>query len=185
MIKINLGCGMDYHEGWVNVDFNKEIKADVYADFTKKLPFKDDYADLVLLDNVLEHIEPDKYFFFLEELHRICKNGAIIQVYVPHCSGMYALGHPTHYKYFGIGSFDSMRPGKLFNGERYTSARFILKQEKLLFFHHNLVNFPLVSKIPINWLFNFSKVWQQLAEKFQIFGFDEIYYRLEVYKPQL
>ena len=182
MIRINLGCGNDYKKGWVNVDFNKEVKADVYVDFTKKLPFKENYADLVLLDNVLEHIEPEKYFFFLEELHRICKKGAIIHIYVPHYSGMYAFKHPTHYKYFGIGSFDTMRPEKCFSGERYTSVRFILKREKLLFFHHNLINFPLVSKLPINWLFNFGRVWQQLIEKFQIFGFDEIYYELVVVK---
>jgi len=182
MIKINLGCGNDYKEGWVNVDFNKEVKSDICADFTKKLPFKDDYADMVLLDNVLEHIKSDKYLFFLEELHRICKKGAKIHIYVPHYSGMYALKHPTHYSYFGIGSFDTMRPEECFSGERYTKARFKLKRERLLFFHHNLISFGLLSKLPINWLFNFSRLWQQIMERFQVFGFDEIYYQLEVYK---
>lgn len=63
-IKINLGCGKDYREGWINVDFNKEVKADIYADFTSKLPLKNNYADLVLLDNILEHIPQNKFFFF-------------------------------------------------------------------------------------------------------------------------
>ena len=45
---------------------------------SEKLPFKNNYADVVLLDNVIEHIEPDGYLSFLEELHRICKRGAII-----------------------------------------------------------------------------------------------------------
>lgn len=184
MIKINLGCGKNYRTGWVNVDINGEVKADVYTNFTKKLPFKDNYADFVLLDNVLEHIPPEKYFIFLKELHRICKRKAVIEIYVPHYSGMYAFKHPTHYKYFGVGSFDTMRPKEGFNGERYTPARFILKKEELLFFHHNLVNFPVLSKMPINWLFNFGRIWQQFCEKFCIFGFDEIHYRLEVYKAE-
>jgi len=181
-IKINLGCGNDYKRGWINADFNKEVKADVYADLTRRLPFKDNYADIILLDNVLEHIPQDKFFFFIEELHRICKNNAIMHIFVPHFSGIYALKHPTHYKCFGIGTFDVMLPEKSFNGERYTKARFKLNQERLLFFHHNLVNFKLLSKLPINWMFNFSRAWQLIMERFQFFGFDEIYFELKAVK---
>lgn len=182
MIKINLGCGKDYKRGWINVDFNKEIKADVYCNFTKKLPFKNNYADFVLLDNVIEHIPADSYLSFLEELHRICKPGAEIMIYVPHYSGMYAFKHPTHYNYFGIGSFDTFKPESVFSGERYSKVRFNIKEERLLFFHHNLVQNPWLSKLPINFLFNLSRVWQQIMERFQFFGFDEISYRLEVCK---
>ena len=103
MIKINLGCGQDYKNRWINVDFNKKINADVYCDLTKRLPFKNDYADVIFMDNVIEHIKPDRYFQFLDEIHRICKKGAVIHIYAPHYSGMYALKHPTHYKFFGIG----------------------------------------------------------------------------------
>ena len=181
-VKINLGCGEDYRHGWVNVDFNKEVKADFYADFAKKLPFKDNYADFILLDNVLEHITPDKFFFFIEELHRVSKNGAKIKICVPHYSSMYALKHPTHYKYFGIGTFDILRPEKIFNGERYTAARFSLEDERLLFFHHNLQSMKFLSKIPINWMFNFGRAWQTLMERFQFFGFDEIIYELKAVK---
>lgn len=182
MKKLNLGCGRDYRPGWINLDFNRSVKADVYADLNKKLPFKDNEIDYILLDNVLEHVTREKYFKFIEELHRICKNGAIIDIFVPHYSGMYALKHPTHYIYFGVGSFDTFKPQQGFNGERYSSARFNVLKEKLLFFHHNLANMKFLSRLPINWLFNFSSLWRQLMEKFHIFGFDEIYFRLKVVK---
>jgi SAM-dependent methyltransferase len=180
--KLNLGCGNDYKKGFINVDFNKEIKADVYCDLTKKLPFKDDYADLVYMDNSLEHIPSDKYFSFLQELHRICKPNAKIIIYVPHYSGMYAFRHPTHYKFFGIGSFDIFSPKKGFAGERYSKVRFITKEERLLFFHHNLFKLRFFSKLPINWMFNFNRTWQLIMERFNFFGYDEILYVLRTVK---
>lgn len=183
-VKINFGCGTDYRQGWINVDFNREVKADVYADLTKKLPFNDSFADVIYMDNILEHIPGNKFFQFIEELYRICKHGAKIHIYVPHFSGMYAFKHFAHYKQFGVGSFDIMRPEKIFNGERYTKARFKLVKERLLFFHHKLINFKFLSRLPINWLFNINRPWQQSMERFQFLGFDEIYYELEVFKPR-
>lgn len=181
-MKLNLGCGNDYKEGYFNVDFNKEVKADLYIDFNSKLPFEDNSADLILLDNVIEHIQSDKLFDFIDELYRICKDGSIIQIYTPHYSSVYAFKHLAHHNYFGIGSFDIFKEQQGFNGERYSKARFQIIKERLLFFHHNLVNFGFLSKLPLNWLFNFNKTWQQIMERFQFFGFDEIYFELKVKK---
>lgn len=167
--KLNLGCGKDYRKGWINVDVDKEIPANLHADLTKRWPFSDNFANRILLDNVLEHIPPDKYFFFLKEMYRVCKKGAIIDIYVPHYSGMYAFVHAEHRKYFGVGTFGG-RSSKWFN----------IIEEKLLFFHHNLWNFPIFSKLPINWMFNFGTIWKRIMERFQFLGFDEIYYQLEV-----
>lgn len=180
--RINLGCGKDYRKGWINVDSNEEVKADLYSDFSEGLPFEDNFADMILLDNVLEHIQAEKYFYFVEELHRVCKPGARIMIYVPHYSGMYATKHPAHYKCFGIGSLDTFSPKEAFNGERYSKARFNVVNERLLFFHHNLVNMKFLSRLPINWLFNLGRAWQLIMERFQFFGFDEIFYELEVLK---
>ena len=182
MKNLNLGCGKDYREGWINTDFNKDIKADVYINFNEPLPFKDNEIDYILLDNVLEHITPERYMTFIEDLHRICKQGSIIEIYVPHYSGMYALKHPTHYKCFGIGSFDTFINESRFNGERYSKARFKVISERLLFFHHNLDGMKILSKLPINGLFNLSRKWQLLMERFQFFGFDETVFKLEVVK---
>jgi SAM-dependent methyltransferase len=183
MGKLNLGCGRDYRPGWINVDFNPGVRADLYCTFTDGLPLADNCVDLVLLDNVLEHVPRERYFVFLEDLHRVCRPGATIQIYVPHASGMWALKHPTHYNFFGIGSFSTFEPEAPFNGERYGRARFRVRKERLLFFHHKLVNARALSRLPINGVFNFGGVlWQELMERFQFLGFDEIYYELEVAK---
>ena len=179
-MKLNLGSGNDYRKGWVNVDNNPLVKADKYFNLEGWLPFRADSVHEVLLDNTLEHLRD--FFHIMEELHRVCKKGARIRIYTPHYSGMYAFKHPTHFKYFGIGTMDHFTEEETFNGERYSNARFKILKEELLFFHHNLVSFKFLSKLPINWLFNFSRNWQQLMERFQFLGFDEIYYELEVVK---
>lgn len=48
--------------------------------------------------------------------------------------------------------------------------------------HHSLVNYQVVAKLPMNWIFNLGHVWRMLMERFQFFGFDEIYYELRVVK---
>lgn len=183
MKRLNIGCGFDYRKDWVNMDFNKGVKADVYHNFEKlPLPFKDNEFDFILLDNVLEHVKSDIYLKMIDELWRIGKKGAIIEIWTPHYSGMYASKHPTHHKYFGIGSFDTWRVEEAFNGERYGKARFRIKEEKLLFFHHKLANMKFLSILPINWIFNFGRFYRQLMERFMFLGFDEIMHRLEVVK---
>jgi len=181
-MKINLGCGNDYREEWVNVDFNKEIKADEYIDLELPLPYEDNSVDEVLLDNTLEHIK--NIFPFLDELHRICKQNAIIEIYVPHFSGIYATKHLAHYYQFGIGSFDIFKEvsglDKGFNGERYGKARFEVVEQKLRWFHHKSAEHK--SKEGFSWFFNINRVWQLILEKFSCFKFDEIYFKLKVVK---
>jgi len=94
-MKLHFGCGNNYMLGWVNVDINSRIKTDKVFDFDKfPYPFKDNTFNEVYSDNVLEHLkEPVKV---IEELHRICKNGAVMMIKVPYynCSGNY--NDPTH-----------------------------------------------------------------------------------------
>src|SRR3989344_6452308 len=182
-IKLNLGCGLDYRRGWVNLDFNKEVKADIYISLEYfPWPIESNKFDYILACGILEHITPTNLIKVIEELHRICKPNALIDIYVPHRSGMYAFNHLTHYSFFGLGKFDTFRPEGIFNGERYSKVRFNVKREILNFFDHNIINYRFLSKLPINWIFNFNRTWQMLMERFQFLGFDEIYYQLEVIK---
>ncbi len=182
MTRLNLGCGRDYRDGWVNVDANRSVRADVYTDFSGPLPFANNTADELLLDNVIEHVPRPRFFPFMDELHRVCAPGATIRIYAPHFSGIFALKHPGHDLYFGAGTFALFEPEAPFNGERYGKARFYVRSERLLFFHHNLVNYPWLSKLPVNALFNLNDACRVFMERFQFLGFDEIYYELEAVK---
>ncbi len=114
--KLNLGCGLKYLDGWENVDSNEGLKADNYFDLEKTpYPYSDNSFDYVLMDNVLEHLEDT--IKSLEEVYRISKNNAIIEIIVPHYSSFMAHGHLTHKKAFGIGSLGNFEPK---SWERYS-----------------------------------------------------------------
>lgn len=80
--KLNMGCGNDIREGWVNLDFfNPNV--DVTHDLNKiPYPFKDNYFDYVYSYHVLEHLSQNP-ILVMDELIRICKSGALIEVHVP------------------------------------------------------------------------------------------------------
>lgn len=179
--KLNIGCGKDYRKGFINLDFNREVKADIYWDLNLGvLPFEDNEFDYVLCDNVLEHVKG--IFPIMDELHRICKPKAIIEIYVPHFTSPQAFSHLCHYRAFGIGSFGIYTPEEVLDGERYGDARFNILKEKLLYFNHDPADFPFLKYIPINWIFNLGNIWQLLCQKFLPLRWDEIYYKLEVVK---
>lgn len=74
MKKLNLGCGPDYREGWTNVDINSGFDPDKVINLEEPdwdLP-SDDF-DILLADNVLEHIDPRCRPIFLREAHRVLK----------------------------------------------------------------------------------------------------------------
>ena len=95
--KLNLGCGKDYREDWVNLDLGEynylgeSIKVDVKHDLNEyPFPFNDnEFSEVVLLE-VLEHIvNIDK---FLCEMNRIMKDGGEMEIKVSYFAyyGTYA-----------------------------------------------------------------------------------------------
>jgi len=36
MNKLNIGCGKDYREGWINLDYDKDLKKDVSFNLNDK-----------------------------------------------------------------------------------------------------------------------------------------------------
>lgn len=104
MQKLNFGCGLDVRDGWDNVDCQKDKRLSKSFDFDVfPYPIKNDTYDYVLANQVLEHLDrPERV---LEELHRICKNGAIIHIEVPYYNNRGAYADITHRHYFAGAAF--------------------------------------------------------------------------------
>ncbi len=111
-MKLNLGCGNNKKEGYVNIDFAEACNPDLVWDLEKTpWPFEDNSVDEILAYHVLEHIGQDTkvYLAIIKELYRICKNGAIIKIQVPHPRSDNFLTDPTHVRPItpeGLGMFD-------------------------------------------------------------------------------
>jgi len=102
--KLNLGCGNDIKEGWINLDKIKLKDVDVVYDLNKlPLPFKDSSIDYILCNNILEHI--DDYISLLKDCHRILKKDGEIEIILPHFTSVDSYSDPTHKHLFSSQTF--------------------------------------------------------------------------------
>lgn len=58
-LKLNIGCGKDYRDGWLNVDINHKFKADIYEDILT-IEFASGTFDVIVLVDVIAFINPRK-----------------------------------------------------------------------------------------------------------------------------
>ena len=105
-MKLNLGCGTQVPEGWVNVDyalgarfmkipffraFNRKVKLfnldwneKIYLhDITKKFPWTDSSIDIVYSSHTLEHFSREDGRRVLAECHKVLRKNGIIRIVVP------------------------------------------------------------------------------------------------------
>lgn len=100
--KLNFGCGKiikPKKEGWINADIQKGKGIDKSFNFEKfPYPFEDNYFDYIFCDNVLEHLNsPIKV---INQLWRISKKNALIEIKVPYYKSKWAWGDLTHVNFF-------------------------------------------------------------------------------------
>lgn len=96
MLQLNLGCGLKKLPGFVNVDCEPSVAPDVATDLAyRKWPWAESSVDRVICSHLLEHIG-DGFFFFLQELYRVCRPGAVVHIAVPHPRHNIFLQDPTH-----------------------------------------------------------------------------------------
>jgi hypothetical protein len=106
-LRLNLGSGQHPIDGWVNVD--KFGSPDVRWDLEQfPWPWETGSVDAVKLTHVLEHLgkSADVYFRILQELYRVCKHGAEIEIVVPHPRHDDFLADPTHVRAFTADCFE-------------------------------------------------------------------------------
>lgn len=97
-MKLNLGSGEDYKEGYINCDIDRSKNPDVVLDLTKKLPFEDNSIEEIYMRHVLEHIS--KYDFLIKEIWRVCKDKAKITILVPFYSSHCMFSSSEHINFF-------------------------------------------------------------------------------------
>ena len=108
MVQLNLGCGHVQPEGWVNVDGSNRARVasrfpwldrllvaarlfsptefgatTVYADLSRRFPWRDNSVDAVYMGEILEHFTRERGLGVLGECYRVLRPGGVLRVRVP------------------------------------------------------------------------------------------------------
>lgn len=93
-MKLNLGCGKNHLQGYINCDEQEENNPDLILNLNVyPYHFHSNTADYILLKHVLEHL--DNPVKTIEECHRILKKGGVLEIRVPHWNAD-LWGNPWH-----------------------------------------------------------------------------------------
>lgn len=81
-LRLNLGCGNDIREGFVNIDFHSNDERVIKMD-VRKLEFSDESVDMILASDILEHFSHREVDNVLKEWARVLKLGGNIIIRCP------------------------------------------------------------------------------------------------------
>lgn len=137
---LELGCGNDKTPGAFGVDINPRSAADLIHNLDVfPYPLPDNTFDRVICKDVLEHV--GDFVRTMEEIWRVCKPGAVVDISGPFMSSVNYYSDPTHRRAFTSRSFDYFIEGASAHAYGYSPANFRMisveydKYEKRRFIH--------------------------------------------------
>ena len=97
-IKLNIGCGNDNRNGYLNID-NRDLGFNMVWDITEGIPFPDNTVESIFCSHMLEHIDDEQAVDFLQECLRVVRVGGTVCIRVPLASSPGAIfwGHKTYW----------------------------------------------------------------------------------------
>lgn len=98
-MKLNIGCGVNKLNGFVNIDKYAVCEPDLLMDAeVLPWPIGDNEVDEVIFNHSLEHMggDPNVFLGIIKDLYRVCKPNALIHINVPHPRHDYFISDPTH-----------------------------------------------------------------------------------------
>lgn len=155
-LKVNLGGGRNTEEGYINIDICSFPEVDIVHDVSKGIPLPDNSVVEVKARHVLEHIADT--IKIMEEIHRVCRDEAIIKIKVPYAKSDGAFKDPTHKSFFTEETFyyfDSGRENRL--PDYNIDANFAIKRIAYQWSYSFLRFFPFKKLILKKFLWNIVK----------------------------
>src|SRR4051794_24782336 len=89
-MKVNLGCGTSYREGWVNVDEYPGVKADIYSGAFEFVAQYGPEVTEIYMGHMLEHMLPATAVALLTLMRDRLGEGAIVSAVVPDMRAIFA-----------------------------------------------------------------------------------------------
>jgi predicted SAM-dependent methyltransferase len=81
--KLNIGCGHNSLEGWLNIDYFPEIPSVAHFDARKRFPLPSAAFDYVFCEHMIEHVVYQDGLRMLSEAYRVLKPKGRIRVSTP------------------------------------------------------------------------------------------------------
>lgn len=90
-VKLHLGCGDYWFEGYTNIDFNIYAGTDMIFDIRKGLPYQPEVVEIIECYEVIEHLNKHEVNTVLDDWYRVLIPGGRIKISVPDMDGLIAL----------------------------------------------------------------------------------------------
>lgn len=103
LLCVDLGCGKTKEKNFIGVDLFPHEQVDIIADLNDHFPFPDNSVDFLKAHDFIEHLHNSIHT--MNEIWRICKPNAIVDIFVPSTDGRGAFQDPTHVSFWNANSF--------------------------------------------------------------------------------
>jgi SAM-dependent methyltransferase len=128
--ELNLGCGRERREGWLNVDRAAQVAPDLEWDLDRfPYPLPESHFEHIFAGDIVEHL--DDIPAFMREAHRLLVAGGVLEITTPHFSCANSYTDPTHRHHLGYFSLDCFTRGHRL--DYYVDARFELVERQIVF----------------------------------------------------
>jgi len=171
--KINLGCGSDIKEDYLNVDMIHRNGVNLILDIENQMSIlPSDHFEEIYMNHSLEHIS--NFMEVMKQIHRISKDGTKLFINCPHFSSIGMYSDPTHKTFFSSRTFNLFSPDRTENIYSDIKLKTIKKELRLTYNYYPGVEI-------VNWILNtFPAIYERCF--CWIFPCNEIRYELEVMK---
>ncbi|MFM0363164.1 class I SAM-dependent methyltransferase [Paraburkholderia sediminicola] len=98
VVKVDLGCGPVKRPGFIGIDRFPLPGVDIATDINKGIPLPQDSVDYLVASHSLEHF--DDLPNVIHEIHRVCKDRALVTIVAPYSATALNLANPYHVQVF-------------------------------------------------------------------------------------
>ena len=129
---MHLGCGSVVKPGFVNIDRLKYPGVVICNLGIEPLPYGDNSVEYVFSNHFFEHLGTQEINCLLDELYRVCRNGSVIDIVVPHhlSNSAYRVWHK---QFFSEGFFNDYlvdRNGSSLDNKNYFRISFHVSYQR-------------------------------------------------------
>ena len=84
IVKLHLGCGSDYKHGWVNIDIDTSVRADIYTNFgSVKDYFNENTVEIVSMSHSISYLNLWQARIFFSDVYKLLLKDGKLDIEFP------------------------------------------------------------------------------------------------------